>query len=547
MYHAFISYSHAADGKLAPALQRALHRFGKPLFKLRSLHVFRDKENLSATPALWPSIERALSESDHFLLLASPGSAESPWVVREVEWWLANRPPARLLIVVTAGDLAWNPGAADFDWSRTTALPKVVAGRFTDEPLWVDLRWATTAGDLSLQHAQFRAAVLDLAAPLHGKPKEELDSEDLRQFRKTRRIRRGAVAVLAALTITASTLAFYAVRQRDEAARQRDAALSRQAGSQALRVADARLDTALILAVEASRRADTFDARNALLTTLLRAPSLAFFLPGHRTSVTATALRTDGSMAVSGSDDGVVMFWDVARRQALGEPMSAHQNGVTQIAVSPDGRLLATACHDGTVQLWDAATRHQLGPLMKGHDAPVTALAFSKDVRLLASGDTSGAIVLWNVSARAPDGAPLQAGPRSFITALAFDDAGATLASGTGLGRVMLWNLQTPERTGTSFFEAQFSVKALTFSSDGQATAIGLSQGNLIRWTVGEGRPQVYPITTDTDQTLKWLDTRASTFSAPAQMAVLAINEAEMFRSTLPVRPIASHWSRERR
>ena len=29
-YDAFLSYSHAADGKLAPALQRALHRFAKP-------------------------------------------------------------------------------------------------------------------------------------------------------------------------------------------------------------------------------------------------------------------------------------------------------------------------------------------------------------------------------------------------------------------------------------------------------------------------------------------------------------------------------------
>jgi WD40 repeat protein len=528
-YHAFISYSHAADGKLAPALQRALHRFGKPLFKLRALHVFRDKESLSANPALWPSIEKALSESEHFLLLASPGSARSPWVVREVEWWLANRPAAKHLIVVTDGDLVWSPGAADFDWDKTTALPKVVAGRFTDEPLWVDLRWAKTASDLSLQHSQFRAAVLDLAAPLHGRPKEELDSEDVRQYRKTRRIRRSAVAVLAALTMTAVMLALYAIRQRDEATRQRDAALSRQAGAQALRVIDARLDTALILAVEASRRADTFDARNALLTSLLRAPSLAFFLPGHRTSVTATALSPDGSLVVSGSsDDGVVMFWDVARRQALGEPVAAHQNGVTEIAFSADGRLLASAGRDGTVQLWDAATRQRLGPLMNGHRVQVSALAFSKNGRMLASGDAAGSILLWNASERAADGAPLQAEQRNAITALAFDDRGTTLASADGFGSVMLWNLETPERKGVSFFDGQFSVQRLTFSPDRQATAIGLSNADLIRWTVGQGRAQVHPVTTGTDRTFQSLDTRALAFNAPGQMAVLATPEGEM-------------------
>ena len=35
-YTAFISYSHAADGKLAPALQLALHRFARPWYRLRN-------------------------------------------------------------------------------------------------------------------------------------------------------------------------------------------------------------------------------------------------------------------------------------------------------------------------------------------------------------------------------------------------------------------------------------------------------------------------------------------------------------------------------
>jgi hypothetical protein len=34
-FDAFISYSHAADGKLAAALQHGLHRFAKPLFKFK--------------------------------------------------------------------------------------------------------------------------------------------------------------------------------------------------------------------------------------------------------------------------------------------------------------------------------------------------------------------------------------------------------------------------------------------------------------------------------------------------------------------------------
>jgi hypothetical protein len=64
LYNAFVSYSHAADAKLAPAIQRALHAFAKPWYKLRALRVFRDKTSLSANPALWDAIEQALSQSE---------------------------------------------------------------------------------------------------------------------------------------------------------------------------------------------------------------------------------------------------------------------------------------------------------------------------------------------------------------------------------------------------------------------------------------------------------------------------------------------------
>jgi len=41
-YDVFISYSHAADGRLAPALQSGLQRLAKPWYKPRALRVFRD-------------------------------------------------------------------------------------------------------------------------------------------------------------------------------------------------------------------------------------------------------------------------------------------------------------------------------------------------------------------------------------------------------------------------------------------------------------------------------------------------------------------------
>lgn len=87
-YQAFISYSHAADNRLAPALQVALHKFAKPWYRRRAVHVFRDETNLLASPQLWKNIVRALDQSEYFILLASPEAARSKWIAQEVAHWL---------------------------------------------------------------------------------------------------------------------------------------------------------------------------------------------------------------------------------------------------------------------------------------------------------------------------------------------------------------------------------------------------------------------------------------------------------------------------
>ena len=126
LYKAFVSYSHAADGKLAPTLQAALERFAKPWNQMRAMRVFVDKASLSANPGLWSTIEAALDESEYFLLLASPSSAQSLWVQKEVEHWAQLGRARQLLIALTEGDIVWAQGDGDFDWNQSTALPRAL-------------------------------------------------------------------------------------------------------------------------------------------------------------------------------------------------------------------------------------------------------------------------------------------------------------------------------------------------------------------------------------------------------------------------------------
>jgi hypothetical protein len=74
-YDAFISYSHRYDRSIARLLHPVIQRIGKPWWRRRGLTVFRDENDLSAHPELWPEIERRLARSVWLVVLASPAAA----------------------------------------------------------------------------------------------------------------------------------------------------------------------------------------------------------------------------------------------------------------------------------------------------------------------------------------------------------------------------------------------------------------------------------------------------------------------------------------
>src|SRR5256885_3260378 len=117
-YKAFISYSHAVDDMLAPALQFGLQRFAKPFYRLRAIRVFRDKTSLNVTTELWSLIKTALLESEYFLLMASAEAAKSTWVQKEIGEWLVarNGSAEKVLLVLTDGEVVWDESVEDFDW-----------------------------------------------------------------------------------------------------------------------------------------------------------------------------------------------------------------------------------------------------------------------------------------------------------------------------------------------------------------------------------------------------------------------------------------------
>ncbi len=344
-YDAFISYSHRLDGAIAARLQAELQRFAKPWYQARALRVFRDQTSLAASPDLWTTIEQAMDSSRWLILMASPESAQSPWVAREIGWWREHRPANHILIAVTDGELVWDAGAADLNWAASTALSKEALGHaFGQEPRWVDVRWAraqAAAGSLRAADPRLQDAVADLAATIRQLPKDSLIGEHIRQRRRTMRSVIAALAALVILLAFAVLAAVVAQRQRDRAIREETVATAGQLASTAITLTGSHPDLAQLFAAKAYQL-DPGDpqARAALFAAVQSDPQVQRFIeaPGQ---VSAIASSANGQMIVAGTTNGWVQSWSVPGFQ----PVKAGRldGAISGVAVSADGTTIAAA------------------------------------------------------------------------------------------------------------------------------------------------------------------------------------------------------------
>src|SRR6185312_13680624 len=309
-YDAFISYAHE-NRPVAAGIQKGLHGIGRRMGQLHALRVFRDSTDLTASPDLWGKVTEAMDRSRYMIVVLSRHAVASAWVNKEVAYWLARRGPDQLLFVVAGGRLSWDEDGARFDPDRSdAALPVLTqSGVLKVEPLYVDVSddapWDPTA-------ALFREKVTDLAAPIHGKPKYALASEDLREQRRFRHLRRAAIAGLVLLTVIALAAAAIAFMQGREAIHQRN---------------------------EAEGRRLIAEAHGMLAGTTPGGDARAFQqILAARTLTTAP-------------DEGP-LYSAVAQRASTLKIITGHTGTVKSVAFSPDGHRLATASADTTVRLW---------------------------------------------------------------------------------------------------------------------------------------------------------------------------------------------------
>jgi WD40 repeat protein len=491
-FRAFMSYSHKGDSDFGPLLQSALERIGKPWYRLRALRIFRDDTDLAANPQLWPHIEASLGSSEFLLLLACPEAAASTGVEREIVHWteVLKRDPKRILLAVTGGQLAWDEKAHDFDWSRSTAVPPALQRhlRGSDEPLWADFSRCRIRSAREADDPPFRMAAVKVAAALHGLAPRELDSEDLRQHRRTIRTFGAFVAGLVLLLAATVFLFAEARRERNEANRRARVAQSRALAVQAMDRKDKVADLALLLSVEAYRTADTLEARKALLENLLASPHLRRFIHDVQGVTAVTFHPTRPALATI--EGGSLRLRDL---EANSPAIELAQPGERYAAMRffDDGATLAAARSDETLVLWDFASRRRIATIAPSAPTAAGGASRGRGPSPVLPIVTDRGIVVWDLHGRAVRAViPTAANDHiADVEADPLDEVVAVVTRDTG---IRLWDLGEGRYRDTHFWGHTARIEAVAFSPDGKTLA-STSQDETTRlWSVTTGTQKLW-------------------------------------------------------
>lgn len=196
-YDAFISYRHLdKDMYVAKRVHRALEtakiprKIQKEIGRKKIDRVFRDQEELPIGSDLGSNIEAALKEAKYLVVICSPETQNSYWVMKEIDTFISMHGRENILAVLVDGE----PGDSFPPQILTDEAGNPV------EPLAADVRGERKRDikrKLKTESLRLAAAIL------------QVDYDDLKQRNRERQMHKFlAVAISIAAVITALAVAF---------------------------------------------------------------------------------------------------------------------------------------------------------------------------------------------------------------------------------------------------------------------------------------------------------------------------------------------------
>ena len=232
-YAAFISYRHTSlDMTTAKTLHSLIEQYRVPKSLRKNGRkklgiVFRDQDELPASSNLNEKICQALDHTEYLIVICTPNTPKSPWVEREINYFLSHHDRDHVLAVLAEGepDESFPKPLTQYRNPQTGELEFL-------EPLAVDIR----AKDARASMAKLRKEVKRIFAAMLDCP---YDALILREQRRQRQRILGFMSVALAVALSFSAVLMVKNREIDrknveledkneELARQREAVLLRE-------------------------------------------------------------------------------------------------------------------------------------------------------------------------------------------------------------------------------------------------------------------------------------------------------------------------------
>lgn len=468
-YYAFISYKRE-DEMWAKWLQNRLMHYRLPVNVRKTnpklpttIHpVFRDTTDLSGG-VLAEAIDQALRDSRYLIVVCSPRAAQSPWVCKEVESFIASGREKYIIPFIVEGE----PNAKN---SAQECFPRALR----------DLADSRELLGININEMGRDAATIKVVAHMFGLQFDTL----WRRWERDRRRRRWAIVLLSLLVaIIAIGVGIYIAQKNlelDSAIKRIDAINRELANTN--EVLDSKND-ALVDAIErldikneelanANQELDTkneeladanqeLDTKNRELETANNQMQInnaryvsekVLNLVNEGQSYTAAKLALDILPDnISSPNKPLLIESEIALRSATDyavATLKGHAESVLSIAYSHDGKYIATGSYDNTIKIWDARTGGEVMTLpdnsnsskIEPHTEGIRSVAFSPDGKLLASASIDRSVIIWNIEIKNPI---LKVELSSSIFSVAFSPDGEELAISVASGFVIQYDIES--------------------------------------------------------------------------------------------------------
>jgi WD40 repeat protein/serine/threonine protein kinase len=200
---------------------------------------------------------------------------------------------------------------------------------------------------------------------------------------------------------------------------------------------------------------------------------------GHGGAVTSLAMRSNGRLIISGSEDASIRVWDTANGNCL-RILQGHAREVESIALTKDGAGLLSGSQDRTLKLWNLA-KARCVQTYEGHEASVLAVGLTPDGKRAVSGSKDETLRLWDLAT----GKCLRTfkGHRGAVRSVYLHSDGVYALAGGDDGKMRLWELDTG-RCVRVFSGHEGWIGAVCLTRDGTYALSGGEDQTVRAWEV---------------------------------------------------------------